>query len=206
MNKRIHTLALALLLAFAATAVAQISNIPQFSADMNMTAPGGRKSAGRIFWGSGRIRMDMNAEGQEVSLVQDLARKTSYMIMHQQHMYMEMGADNPMGQRMRTPDVKPYDLNNPCASEPGYTCKKVGVETVNGRTCDKWEFKGPHGDRTVWVDQKLHFPIRAISPQSGPMELTNVQEGPQSASRFEIPSGYNKMEMGGMMGGRKPQQ
>ncbi len=189
----------------ASVAFAQHSNIPQFSADMRMTAPGGQQSTGKIYWGSGKIRFDMNAEGHDVSMIQDVAKKTSYLVMHQQRMYMEAGAANAMGGRMHAPDLKAYDPNNPCAAEPGYTCKKVGAETVNGRSCDKWQFTGPNGDRTVWIDQKLHFPIRTVSSEGGEMDITNVKEGSQPASLFQVPAGYMKMDMGGMMGRRPPQ-
>jgi hypothetical protein len=30
-------------------------------------------------------------------------------------------------------------------------------------------------------------------------ELRNIQEGPQPASLFEVPAGFTKMDMGGMM-------
>jgi hypothetical protein len=31
------------------------------------------------------------------------------------------------------------------------------------------------------------------------MEMTNIKEGPQDASLFEVPAGYQKVEMGGGM-------
>ena len=131
------------------------------------------------------------------------------MIMPQQKMYMEMNANGMgrMGRGPRMPDAKALDPTNPCAAEPNYTCKKVGTETVNGRSCDKWEFtdKNGGGTRTVWLDQKLHFPIKMVGSQGDNFELTNVQEGTQPASLFEVPAGYTKMDMGGMMGGRPPQ-
>ena len=55
----------------------------------------------------------------------------------------------------------------------------------------------------VWIDQKLHFPIKSVSEDST-WELTNIKEGEPDASLFEIPAGYHKMDMGGMMQGMQP--
>lgn len=107
----------------------------------------------------------------------------------------------------RMPSFKPpTDPNNPCSNQPDTTCKKVGTETVNGRECDKWEFTGKDGKlkSTAWVDQKIHWPIRMLSEDGTTFELTNVKEGPQPESLFVAPSGYRKMDMGGMMRGGPP--
>ncbi len=103
------------------------------------------------------------------------------------------------------PSIKPFsDPSNPCAGDAGATCKKVGVEDVNGRTCDHWQITHKDGSvSNVWVDQKLHFPIKSVSPDST-WELTNIKEGEPDASLFVIPSGYRKMDMGGMMQGMQP--
>ena len=192
----------------ACTAAAQIpSGVPQFSGDMKMSGRGEGMN-GKIFFGENKMRFEMNSRGREMIMIHDVGKETSYMIMPQQKMYMEMKAKGMgMGRGPRMPDAKPMDPSNPCANEADYTCKKVGTETVNGRSTDKWEFTGksnPSETRTVWIDQKLHFPIKTVGSDGDTWEMTNIQEGPQPASLFEVPSGYTKMDMGGMMG-RPPQ-
>ena len=59
---------------------------------------------------------------------------------------------------------------------------------------------------TAWVDQKLLVPIKSVSSEGATLELTNVKEGAPPAATFELPAGYTKMDLGGMMGGRKPPQ
>ena len=191
--------------ALSLAAAAQIwSGIPQFSADMKMSGARGQEMTGKMYFGGQRMRYEMNAGGHEMISIHDAKTQTSYMIMPQQKMYMEMNANamRGMGRGPRMPDAKAFDPNNPCANEEGYTCKKVGSETVNGRSCDKWEFTGKEGTRTVWLDQKLHFPIKMVGNRGDTFELTNVQEGSQPASLFEVPAGFTKMDMGGMMMGR----
>lgn len=209
-NLRKHTMAIFAFLAVAIASVAQMpAAVPQFSADMKRSDPRGTEMNGKIYFGGKHIRFDMNSPRGEMIMITDADKKTSYMIMPAQKMYMEMntqGMPNRRGPRM--PDVKSYDPTNPCASREGYTCKKVGTETVNGRTCDKWEFteNSGNGKETVWIDQKLHFPVKTVSADGGTTEFTNIKEGAQDASLFEVPAGYQKMDMGGMMGRRPPQE
>ncbi len=166
----------------------------------------GEPMNGKFYFGGEKVRMDMAARGHESIMITDLPKKVTYMLMPQQHMYMEMSHNSPMMGRQQRPEFKPYDASNPCANEEGVTCKKVGSETVNGRACDKWEFsKNGALERTVWIDKANHIPIKTVTSDGSIFEFKNVKEGPQAASLFEIPSGYQKMDMGGMMGRRPPQ-
>jgi hypothetical protein len=109
------------------------------------------------------------------------------------------------------PNIKPItDPSNPCANQEGVTCKNLGTEEVNGRTCDHWQMTDKNGKvSNSWIDQKLHFPIKTTSTDSS-WELTNIKEGQPEASLFEIPAGYHKMDMGqlmqGMQGMHPPQE
>lgn len=200
-------LVVAVLLALVVGASAQ-AGIAQFSADMTVHSNGGRRGpadmTGKFYFGGQKMRWDMNAEHGEVSMITDLAAKKSYTVMHEQKMYMEHDLNRPMGMMRgpKPPDVRQYDPANPCANEPSTTCKKVGTETVNGRSCDKWEFtKDGKLDSTVWVDQKIHIPVKMVHADGTTFEMTNIKEGPQPANLFEVPSGYQKFDMGQMMRG-----
>ena len=105
-----------------------------------------------------------------------------------------------------TQDLRAYDPEHPCASQPDVTCKKIGVEEISGRTCDHWEVTDKQGRVTnLWIDQKLHFPIK-VTTQDSTMFLTNIKEGQPDASLFEIPSGFHKLDLGALMppGGGQP--
>jgi hypothetical protein len=77
----------------------------------------------------------------------------------------------------------------------------LGEETVNGRHTLTWEvsetMRGQSGTQYVWVDVKLHCIVKM---QMGPstMELQNIGKGPQPASIFALPTGYQVMD------GREP--
>jgi hypothetical protein len=201
------TLSLAILVA---CAFAQMPSPPQFSADISVTNGDGQAMKGKMFFGNGKIRMDMNSQRGEISTITDSATQTSIILMHEQKMYLEtQGAGGPGGRRRgpKMPDIKAM-AENPCASEKDTTCKKVGKETANGRSCDKWEFTNTADakqNRTVWVDQKTHIPIKSVGADGTTFEFTNFKEGPQDAKNFEVPKDYQKLDMGAMRQGRDNQ-
>ncbi len=200
----------------AATLFAQVPHLTPFSADMQMSSsqanPVNRDMSGKIYVGQGAMRMDMTGEGaHQADIITTFATSTVDIIMPQQKIYMEHKADqNAMRRGPNTSDVHPYDPKNPCASEAGTTCKNLGTETVNGRNADHWQITHKDGNiSNVWIDNSLHFPIKTIS-EGTTWQLTNIQEGPQDPSLFQVPAGYRKMDISGMgaMGaaGRPPQQ
>jgi len=185
------------------------AQMPQpFSADMTIThAKTGEKMTGKIYFSPPKNRMDMNTKQGSMSMITDPTTKTSYSIMHDRKMYMEMHLNQlanqmgPMGHAPKAPAS--FDPSHPCGADA--TCKKVGTETVNGRVCDKWLFTDKNGNTsTAWIDQRLFYPIRAQSQSGETLELTNVKEGAQPAALFQPPAGYRKMDLGSMMGGQRP--
>jgi hypothetical protein len=175
---------------------------PHFSADVQIKGEKrGDSMSGKMYFGGQKWRMDMSAQGHNSSMIFDLPSKTAYMVMPEQKMYMEMRLDQQMPGAPKTPEFEPIDPKNPCAHDAEVTCTKVGTEVVNGRSTDKWVFTDRKGGErhTAWVDQKLGFPIRTVHSDGGSMELLNIKEGPQPASVFQVPAGFQKFDMGGMM-------
>lgn len=204
----------ACMLLFLAVSAAFGYQMPQpFSADTSTTSANGNLNmSGKMYISMPRMRMDMNNAGNgkaagpfggKMSIIVDATAKTMYMLMPEQHMYMEfpMDQNSPMTQRMpKFSDM--FKSGDPCSAREGATCKKLGTETVNGRSCDKWEITEKSGKtETLWMDQKLHFPIKSIGGDIT-TQYTNIKEGAQDASLFKIPDDYRKMDMGSM--GRPP--
>jgi hypothetical protein len=50
------------------------------------------------------------------------------------------------------------------------------------------------------VDRKLHFPIKTQESNGSSMELSNIQEGKQAGTLFEIPAGFTKFDMSSVPG------
>jgi outer membrane lipoprotein-sorting protein len=157
-----------------------VAQTPQpFSADMTMTtAKNGEPVSGKVFYSLPKMRWDMSTHGQNVSMIVNSGK----------------------------PDAS-FDPKNPCGKMADVTCKNSGTETVNGRLCDKWVTTDKNGKTTTaWIDKKLFFPIKTVTADGATMELTNIKEGAPPASTFDVPAGYQKMDMGGMMRGQKPPQ
>jgi uncharacterized protein DUF4412 len=208
-------MATAAVLLLAQLATAQMPMQPQpFSADMQFSSTRGgdmtRDMNGKMYFGSGHMRMDVQGGPRGSSIIlTDFKTQTIDILMPEQHIYLEHKAGAMAGPAAgMVPNVKTYpDPSNPCAGESGMTCKNLGVEEVNGRTCDHWQITDKNGKvANVWIDQKLHFPIKAVSEDST-LTLSNIKEGEPVASLFQIPPGYTKMDMGNMMQmGRPPGQ
>jgi hypothetical protein len=189
---------LLVLFSFTAAAFAQ----DEFSADL-YNAQNGKDlvSQGKIYMAKDKLRMETQQRGSPGGvLIVNLATQTSSLLMPQQKMYMEM----PYGQgpqRQAFSFFRTSDVSNACgdwqklATNRGATCRKVGSETVNGRSTVKYE--GIQADGTtsyVWLDPGLRFPVK-WQTKSGGGELRNINVSSPPASLFEIPAGYQKMQM-----------
>jgi hypothetical protein len=96
----------------------------------------------------------------------------------------------------------PTDPTNPCAGGTGNTnCVRVGNESVNGYETVRWDYTSSAGVRTrAWLSTRLRFPIKTQDDDGSSMEFSNIAEGPQPASLFAIPAGYQKVDIGAMGG------
>jgi hypothetical protein len=158
--------------------------------------PGGQTMRGTMYFGGSKIRMEMAMGGSNQIMIVDTVNKTQIMIMPDNKMYMEM----PSGAAgmMKTPKVDVMDPANPCAGGGATQCKRIGAETVNGYATEKWEFKQDGETWTAWIATKLRIPIKMSSASGSGTEFRNIVEGTQPASLFQVPPGYQKMDMGGM--------
>ena len=181
----------------------------EFSADIvndnHQNAP-----SARMYFGKDKMRIESKGSDPRGGVVLlDMTAQTSMVLMPQQHMYVELPMQNTMRRNMNLFHVQ--DVDNACGQwlempqNKGGSCHKVGNETVNGRNTVKYEGTNAKGESaTVWIDPKLRFPVKWQGSKGDSGEMTNIQEGSQPASLFEIPSGYQKMDMGEMM--MKPPQ
>jgi len=201
-STRINFIAGLLLILTGISAQAQMSLA--FSADVSVTSGQGNAVVGKWYLSPPKMRMDMTSPVEakanpmgKVSMIIDPGAKNAIMLMPQHQVYMEIpaGSSHQIEGMQRLRNVS--QGGNPCAGETGTTCKKLGSETVNGRSCDKWEItEKEEGHTTIaWVDQKLHFPIKVQDNKGVTTNFTNIKEGPQDPSLFVIPPGYHKLDV-----------
>jgi hypothetical protein len=191
----------ALMLA-ASFAVAQA----EFSAEIVDLQKSGTPTQAKIYFAKDKMRIEaQTASAHGSAVIINYATQTGDVVMAQQHMYMEMPLQ-AQSQRMGYASAffQAGDVENACGDwqrmgHEGSSCHKVGSETVNGRSTVKYETTNASGDVShFWLDPKLRFPVK-WEGKSNSGELRNIQEGAQPASLFEIPAGFTKMDLGGMM-------
>ena len=167
------------------------------------------KAPTKVYFGKDKMRFETReSDARGGSVILDYGSQTFIVVMPQQHMYMQMPSQ-AMDKRGMYSFFRTGDVENACgewlnvAKNKGGTCRKVGSETVNGRNTVKYEGTNASGEsNTMWLDPKLRFPVKWQGKNSGG-EMRNIQEGSQPASLFDIPAGFTKMDMSGMM--QRPQ-
>ena len=174
-----------------------------FSADIVSHRQGDQdKAPAKIYVAKNKLRVESSGRnGQTAAILVDFATQTTDMLMPERNMYMEFPAGRGPGAQRFGSFFRPVDVEDACgewqkmATAPGGECHKIGNETVNGRNTVKYEAKSASGDAsTVWIDPKIAFPVKWESKNGGG-ELQNIHAGSLSSSLFEVPAGYQKMQM-----------
>jgi hypothetical protein len=184
--------------------VPALAQMPQpFSADFSRTSANGNVHVkGKFFVSAPKMRMEMADSGQQeaagafgvrTTIITDVTTKMAYMLMPEPQMYIDMPLDPNDAMMQRMPKLQ-YFAGDPCTGRTDATCKKLGTEAINGRPCDKWEVTEKSGNKeTLWMDQKIHFPIKSQTAGGTTSEFTNIQEGAQDPALFKVPAGYRKL-------------
>jgi hypothetical protein len=180
----------------------------EFSAEIVDLQKAAAPAQAKIYFAKDKIRIESQTGGPHGggAVIVNFATQTSMVLMAQQHMYMEMPAQT-QGQRMAYANAffRAGDVENACgdwqkmSTNKGASCHKVGSESVSGRDTIKYETTSASGEVSYfWLDPTLRFPVK-WQGKNNSGELRNIQVGAQPASLFEAPSGFTKMDMGGMM-------
>lgn len=154
----------------------------QFSADMVSTAADQVIEA-KIYVGDKKTRVEM----PQATMIMRMDLSVSWIVMPEQGMYMEQPIDPKMA--AQTSREMPGEMER----------KSLGKENVNGRDAEKFLVVYSQNGRTDSIHQWLTsegLPIRtAALDGSWSADFKNIQEGPQPATLFEPPTGYQKFEM-----------
>lgn len=176
-----------------------------------------------------KVRTDMQAQGQQMASVMDLNKQEMLMIMPDQGMYMVMPLKKPMEQAAAQAADMSADIEVTGKTETilGYKCHQILVKD-KGTVTEVWAAEGlgaftglsqggggPFGGGKPKAAAKWEealkgknggFPLRVISrdgagKQTFKMEATKIEPGSLPDSLFVPPPGFQKFDMGGMMGG-----
>jgi len=177
----------------------------EFSADLVNLKSGSPRTVGKLYVGQDRARFEPQGEdSQGGAVIMNFTSHMTDVLIPQRQMYLEM-MQQMQGRRQPFAFFRPSEPDNACdewlrtAAKPGTTCHRVGTELLDGRMTTKYEGTSSSGEPgTVWVDSKLRFAVK-WQDKSGVVELQNIKEGSQPDSLFDIPAGYQKMDMSNMM-------
>lgn len=167
----------------------------EYSGDMIMATDQGSVNSKIYYALGGKMRWEMNAQGQNVIMITRQDKKVAWTLMPQQNMYMEMNlteASKKTGNNVNECDM---DMSS------------QGNETANGVSANKYKVsmscpENTKYDGTMWVTKEgIMVKMDAIAGQGSnkghlKMDLMNLKVGSQDASLFEVPSGYQKFAMG----------
>lgn len=179
-------LVLLLTISFSSAALAM-----EFSADTVTTMQGGQKMSGKMYFKPDKFRMEMKTN-EETVMITRIDKKVTWNVMPKQKMYMEM----------------PFDLKNKPKVEEKFAGeierKEVGSETIDGHPTKKYLITYKVGDKKdqvyQWLATDIKFPVRTAAVDgSWAQEFKNIKMGPQRDSLFEVPAGFQKMQMPGGM-------
>ncbi len=173
-------------------------------------------------------RMDMKAEGMQMATITDLAKLETIILMPDQGMYMVQSLKQPLEQAMSKAGENTADVEVTGKTETilGYKCNQILVKD-KGTVIEMWAAEGlgvftglgggpmggnPFGgggrggaQAAKWeavLKDKGGFPLRVIARDgSFKMEATKIEPGSLPDSQFSVPAGFQKLDMGGMMGG-----
>ncbi|MCD6560243.1 MAG: DUF4412 domain-containing protein [Deltaproteobacteria bacterium] len=170
-------------------------NAAELSADVIRTV-GQEVINGRIYIKGDDFRQEMFMGGKKQVMIYRKDKQMVWMLMPENKMYMETPT-NACDQNM--PQTDQEQIENKANK------KYLGKEKVNGYVCEKYLYvyhNKSTGSMTQWFSKKLNFPIKMdFDSSSGHMitEYKNIEVKALPDSLFEIPSGYRKMSLPGMM-------
>lgn len=157
----------------------------QFSAEMSMTSAG-HETRAKFYVGNNKVRMEM----PQGIMISRMDKGVSWMLMPEQNMYME----HPLDRKMAIQGSEKF---------PGEMSRvSQGKEEVSGRPAEKFLVRYDDGqgaeDMLQWLGED-GIPVKMASVDgSWSVEYQYIQPGPQPDSLFEIPAGYQKMEVPNM--------
>lgn len=144
------------------------------------------------------FRMEVHEQGQHVAVIALWDQEMSYSLLLNQRMYIEIPTEET-GTTAADFEGKPCD---------GYAnAEKIGTEPVNGRATEKWRCTGElepvpgkaPANSTSWFDPVLGFPVREAKDNGEIFEIRDIIVARQDASLFEIPAGFQELDMNAMM-------
>jgi hypothetical protein len=176
----------------------------QFSADLVTTHIDGTAtaSAGKLRVFNDKVRIETPDFADGFFLI-DGPNRVTYFARPTERIFMDARQSSRLTQLF-----VPLDPGDPCrqwqimaklasggdSSDP-WRCERVGEEIIDGRRTTAYRaISSPGRDIVGWIDPELKFPLRIKMGDGATITVQNLQEGPQSARLFVIPTNFRKFD------------
>lgn len=196
--------AAAILVGSTVAASADMYSGPGFSGSLWVAEGGGQvQEMGTVHAGEAGFLLNMQVQGQSISTLMKWDSGIVWSLIHGQRMYMEIPPEQS--------GWEPYEARACSGYAEG---EKLGDEYLNGRATEKWRCTGqtavPQGeqpvDAVVWYDPELEMGIKSVEDDGNIFEVRDIAVGAQDAALFELPAGYQKLDMSALMMQMQQQQ
>jgi len=167
----------------------------------------------RVFHARDKERFVIESEGQTIAVITRLDKQTSWILMPDEKMYLELPMDQAADR------MEDFGISQEAAlrleGKPPENFKKVGTESIAGLKTTKYTGQiGENGSRergtaTYWVTDSgivakwvYDGTDEAGNPQSVTMELRELKIGKQAPELFAPPADYEpiRLDFGAMFG------
>jgi len=153
--------------------------------DVTVTYRTGSGQTMRMAWqvAANRMRMDMPA--QSAAVIVDIRAQTAIMVMEQRRMALRVAFD---------PATLPF---NPAAPDATTHFTRQGTATILGLACTNWRMEGGPADGAgcITADGVMLRGISQTASGASMVEATEVSYGPQDPARFEVPPGFQTVDI-----------
>jgi hypothetical protein len=163
-----------------------------YSADLAILMKNGAAIQSKTYVDGDKMRSNVSMNGMDMAIIVRKDEKKIYQVMESQKMVMVSDFN---------PDKYPGGSAASFGPEGKFTL--IGPDTVDGVLCTKY-LVTPDKTKQVfffWLDTAQKVPVEmAAADGSLVVKWKNFVAGPQDASLFEVPAGYQTMDMQGMPG------
>jgi hypothetical protein len=205
MRKSVRALALSILAVIGtAMCCAFPARAQQFSAEIISRSAAGAPTGApaRLYVADRKVRIE-TPELPDSVLIVDGVVPAAYMVAPAQRAFIDARQTSRLTRLFVS-----LDPDDPCAQWQAmaevaglpdqrgqWHCDVADRETIQGRNTVKFIATSPQGHSAGWIDPHLKFPLKIEAEDGSVLELRNIEETPQPAERFAIPSDYKKYDL-----------
>jgi hypothetical protein len=139
-----------------------------FSAEVVQGTSQGQDTRGRMYVSKGRVRTEMEQNGERMIEIIDPLGGVAWVVDPQQQSYQERAV----------PKISAADKHsaNPCNGIAAAQCRQLPDEILNGRSTKKWQVRHNGKERMQWNDARHGFPIQVVERGQVVMAMVYVSE------------------------------